>query len=538
MSYTALYRKFRPDNFDDVKGQDHIVTTLTNQIKADRIGHAYLFCGTRGTGKTTVAKILAKAVNCQHPVNGSPCGECEMCKAIQAGTSMNVIEIDAASNNGVDNIREIREEVAYRPTEGKYKVYIIDEVHMLSPGAFNALLKTLEEPPSYVIFILATTEAHKIPITIMSRCQRYDFHRISIDTIADRLDQLLKIENVQAEEKALRYVAKAGDGSMRDALSLLDQCIAFYLGETLTYDKVLEVLGAVDTEVFSHLLRQILRGDVTGAIRTLEDLIVGGRELGQFVGDFTWYLRNLLLVKTSENPEEAIDVSSENLKLLREESEMVDVETLMRYIRILSDLSSQIRYSTQKRVLIEIALIKLCRPAMETNLDSVLDRIRVLEQRMEERPVQQVIVQQGNAGSVTAVPDAVGAAEQSVKPAKAAPEDLQKIVASWKIIIGQTTGMFKQMLQKSIPKYNGETGSPVLYVEFQDFLGKTYVDNPEAEEELKRIIAAQTGKEVELKMLVAREHNQTNLAQVTVDQAIRENIHMDVVIEEDPDDID
>ena len=538
MSYTALYRKFRPDNFDDVKGQDHIVTTLTNQIKADRIGHAYLFCGTRGTGKTTVAKILAKAVNCQHPVNGSPCGECEMCKAIQAGTSMNVIEIDAASNNGVDNIREIREEVAYRPTEGKYKVYIIDEVHMLSPGAFNALLKTLEEPPSYVIFILATTEAHKIPITIMSRCQRYDFHRISIDTIADRLDQLLKIENVQAEEKALRYVAKAGDGSMRDALSLLDQCIAFYLGETLTYDKVLEVLGAVDTEVFSHLLRQILRGDVTGAIRTLEDLIVGGRELGQFVGDFTWYLRNLLLVKTSENPEEAIDVSSENLKLLREESEMVDVETLMRYIRILSDLSSQIRYSTQKRVLIEIALIKLCRPAMETNLDSVLDRIRVLEQRMEERPVQQVIVQQGNAGSVTAVPDAVGAAEQPVKPAKAAPEDLQKIVASWKIIIGQTTGMFKQMLQKSIPKYNGETGSPVLYVEFQDFLGKTYVDNPEAEEELKRIIAAQTGKEVELKMLVAREHNQTNLAQVTVDQAIRENIHMDVVIEEDPDDID
>ena len=217
---------------------------------------------------------------------------------------------------------------------------------------------------------------------------------------------------------------------------------------------------------------------------------------------------------------------------------MVDVETLMRYIRILSDLSSQIRYSTQKRVLIEIALIKLCRPAMETNLDSVLDRIRVLEQRMEERPVQQVIVQQGNTGSVTAVPESMGAAEQSVKPAKAAPEDLQKIVASWKIIIGQTTGMFKQMLQKSIPKYNGETGSPVLYVEFQDFLGKTYVDNPEAEEELKRIIAAQTGKEVELKMLVAREHNQTNLAQVTVDQAIRENIHMDVVIEEDPDDID
>ena len=289
MSYTALYRKFRPDNFADVKGQDHIVTTLTNQINANRIGHAYLFCGTRGTGKTTVAKILAKAVNCQHPVNGSPCNECEMCKAIQAGTSMNVIEIDAASNNGVDNIREIREEVTYRPTEGNYKVYIIDEVHMLSTGAFNALLKTLEEPPSYVIFILATTEAHKIPITILSRCQRYDFHRISIDTIAARLTELLKAEGVEAEEKAVRYVAKAGDGSMRDALSLLDQCIAFYLGQTLTNDKVLEVLGAVDTEVFSKLLRKVLAGDVTAAIRILEELIVGGRELSQFVGDFTWY---------------------------------------------------------------------------------------------------------------------------------------------------------------------------------------------------------------------------------------------------------
>ena len=535
MSYTALYRKFRPDNFDDVKGQDHIVTTLTNQIKANRIGHAYLFCGTRGTGKTTVAKILAKAVNCQHPVNGSPCGECEMCKAIQAGTSMNVIEIDAASNNGVDNIREIREEVAYRPTEGNYKVYIIDEVHMLSTGAFNALLKTLEDPPSYVIFILATTEAHKIPITILSRCQRYDFHRISIDTIAARLDELLKIENVEAEEKAVRYVAKAGDGSMRDALSLLDQCIAFYLGQTLTYDKVLEVLGAVDTEVFSKLLRQVLKGDVTSAIRTLEDLIIGGRELGQFVGDFTWYMRNLLLVKTSENPEEAIDVSSENLKLLQEESEMVDVETLMRYIRIFSDLSSQIRYSTQKRVLVEIALIKLCRPAMETNLDSVLDRLRVLEQRMDERPVQQVFVSSADARNVRTGQTGTEETQAPAKPVKAAPEDLQKIVASWRVIVGQTSGIFKQMLQKAIPKYNGETGDPVLYVEFQDFLGKTYVDNPEAENELKSIIAASTGKSVELKMVVAKEHNHTNLAQVTVDQAIRENIHMDVVVEEDPD---
>ena len=534
MSYTALYRKFRPDNFSDVKGQDHIVTTLTNQIKHNRIGHAYLFCGTRGTGKTTVAKILAKAVNCEHPVDGSPCNQCAMCKAIQAGTAMNVIEIDAASNNGVDNIREIREEVSYRPTEGKYKVYIIDEVHMLSTGAFNALLKTLEEPPSYVMFILATTEAHKIPITILSRCQRYDFHRITIDTIAARLDELLKVEGVEAEEKAVRYVAKAGDGSMRDALSLLDQCIAFYLGQELTYDKVLEVLGAVDTEVFSKLLRKVIRGDVTGSIHILEELIVGGRELSQFVGDFTWYMRNLLLVKTSENPEEAIDVSSDNMKLLKEESTMLDVETLMRYIRIFSDLSNQIRYATQKRVLVEIALIKLCRPAMETNLDSVLDRLRVLEQRMDERPVQQVIVQQGS-GKMPAETGAVQETAGNKAPAKAAPEDLQKIVAGWRVITGQTTGMFKQMLQKSVPKYNSETGEPVLYVEFQDFLGQSYVDNPEAKKELQDIITAQTGKTVEIQMLVADKHQHTNLANITVDQAIKNNIHMDVVIEEDPD---
>ncbi|HIR71484.1 MAG TPA: DNA polymerase III subunit gamma/tau, partial [Candidatus Pullilachnospira gallistercoris] len=313
MSYTALYRKFRPREFEDVKGQDHIVTTLKNQIRTDRIGHAYLFTGTRGTGKTTVAKIFARAVNCEHPVDGSPCGECESCRRIAEGTSMNVIEIDAASNNGVSNIRDIIEEVAYAPTEGKYKVYIIDEVHMLSIGAFNALLKTLEEPPAYVIFILATTEVHKIPITILSRCQRYDFHRISIDTIAARLRELMDQEQVDVEERALRYIAKAADGSMRDALSLLDQCIAFYLGQTLTYDNVLSVLGAVDTEVFGRLLNCLMAEDVNGCISLLEEMVVEGRDLGQFVTDFTWYLRNLLLVKAGEQMEDVLEVSGDQL---------------------------------------------------------------------------------------------------------------------------------------------------------------------------------------------------------------------------------
>ena len=385
MSYMALYRKWRPDEFEEVKGQEHVVTTLKNQITHDRVGHAYLFCGTRGTGKTTVAKLFSKAVNCEHPLpDGSPCNECATCKAIQAGSSLNVIEIDAASNNGVDNIRDIREEVQYSPAEGKYKVYIIDEVHMLSIGAFNALLKTLEEPPSYVIFILATTEAHKIPITILSRCQRYDFRRISLETIYERLMELLGREGVEAEEKAVRYVAKAADGSMRDALSLLDQCIAFYLGQTLTYDKVLEVLGAVDIDVFNRLITEVARGCTMEALQIIDEIIWQGRELSQFVTDFTWYMRNLMMVKVSNEVNDQLDLSAENLEIMRQTAQGIELDTLMRYIRVFSELSNQIRYATQKRVSLELAIIKLTTPQMESGMDSILDRLRVLERKVDE----------------------------------------------------------------------------------------------------------------------------------------------------------
>ena len=346
MSYTALYRKFRPSTFDQVKGQDHIVQTLKNQINANRIGHAYLFCGTRGTGKTSVAKIFAKAVNCEHPVDGSPCNECETCRGITNGSAMNVIEIDAASNNGVDNIRQIRDEIQYSPSSGKYTVYIIDEVHMLSIGAFNALLKTLEEPPAYVIFILATTEPHKIPITILSRCQRYDFKRISIDTIAARLSELMEKESIEVEDKAIRYVAKAADGSMRDALSLLDQCIAFYLGQKLTYDNVLDVLGAVDNEIFSRLTRSVIDSDVTTSLNILDEIIMQGREPGQFVNDFIWYLRNLMLIKTSDDDEimEVIDASAERIEALKEERQMDNLDNRNRYIRILTEITRKKKY--------------------------------------------------------------------------------------------------------------------------------------------------------------------------------------------------
>lgn len=416
MSYMALYRKFRPSAFDEVKGQDHIVTTLKNQLEAGRIGHAYLFCGTRGTGKTSVAKLLAKAVNCEHPEDGNPCGVCESCREIQEGSSMNVMEIDAASNNGVDNIRDIKEQVQYSPASGKYKVFIIDEVHMLSMGAFNALLKTLEEPPEYVIFILATTEVHKIPITILSRCQRYDFHRITADVIADRLMELMSEEHVEAEEKALRYVARMADGSMRDALSLLDQCIAFYLGKKLTYENVLEVLGTVDISVYARLLDSILANDVTEVIGIVGKVVEQGRELSQFITDFIWYLRNLLLAGKGDASMEALEVSAEQLSLMQEKAAQVEEETVIRYIRILSDLLNQIRFSTSKRVLAEVALIKMCRPQMETDLSSVLERMRMLEASLEQIKTQ----------GIAAVPQT--AAEEPVQKQKEPEKTTEQIL--------------------------------------------------------------------------------------------------------------
>lgn len=498
MSYTALYRKFRPQEFTDVKGQEHIVTTLKNQIAAERIGHAYLFCGTRGTGKTTIAKIFAKAVNCEHPVEGSPCGECPVCRGIASGTSMNVIEIDAASNNGVDNIRQIREEVEYRPTEGRYKVYIIDEVHMLSIGAFNALLKTLEEPPSYVIFILATTEAHKIPITILSRCQRYDFRRISIDTIAMRLSDLMKAEQIAVEEKAIRYIAKVADGSMRDALSLLDQCIAFYLGEELTYDKVLETLGAVDTEVFGRLLRQILEKNVMRAVRILEEMIMEGRELGQFVADFTWYMRNLMLVQSSENMEDVLDLSAENLALLKEEAKLVDEETLMRYIRIFSELGSQIKYASQKRILIEIAVIKLCKPEMEQDCLSLAERIGNLEKQMEKglAAAANLAMQSATEGGFSGLQNT--SVEKPELP-KAIPEDIRQVIANWDKILSQLMGLAKGYLKKAL-KSLGANGELLLV--FDDKNAYDYVTENRAscQDDLKAAVAEYIGKQIEIQV--------------------------------------
>ena len=471
MAYTALYRKWRPTCFEDVKGQEHIVKTLTNQISKDRIGHAYLFCGTRGTGKTTIAKIFARAVNCQHPVNGSPCNECPTCKAIMEGASMNVVEIDAASNNGVDNIREIRDEVKYSPTQGKYRVYIIDEVHMLSTGAFNALLKTLEEPPSYVIFILATTEAHKIPITVLSRCQRYDFKRMTNDILCSQIKKLLDAEGVTAEDAAISYVAKAADGSMRDALSLLEQCISFYYNQTLTYENVLDVLGAVDTEVFSQLLKCIIEKDVTGCIHLMDTIVSQGRDLGQFVIDLTWYMRNLLLLQTSEYEEDAFDVSADNLERLKQEAQLLDVDTLLRYIRIFSELSNQIRYAVSKRVLIEIGLIKLMKPAMERDIESLIKRIEALEEALQHPNTVVMTSQDAQSTSMTRQEVQPGQLDNAEKERKvieiseAEYEDYQLLVTNWNDIIRSQNKLIARILQGTTLTYEQGHG---LVIGFTD----------------------------------------------------------------------
>jgi DNA polymerase-3 subunit gamma/tau len=297
---------------------------------------------------------------------------------------MNVIEIDAASNNGVDNIRQIREEVQYSPTEGKYKVYIIDEVHMLTTGAFNALLKTLEEPPSYVIFILATTESHKIPITISSRCQKYEFRRISVETISARLTDLLGREHISAEKKAVDYISKVADGSMRDALSILDQCIAFNLGKELTYDNVLDTIGAVDIDTFAKLMEKIIELDVSGAIDVVDEIVWQGRELSRFVSEFTWFMRNVLLMKVSPEADRKLDMSAENMEKVKQLADRIELNSLIRYINIFSETSANIKYAVQKRVVLELAVIKLCKPEMETDYNSILDRLRVVENKLEE----------------------------------------------------------------------------------------------------------------------------------------------------------
>ena len=304
--HKALYRSYRPQNFEDVVGQEHIIRTLKNQIENNNVGHAYLFSGTRGTGKTSTAKIFARAVNCENSINQEPCNECEVCRDILNDNVMDVVEIDAASNNSVDDIRELRESVKYSPTKAKYKVYIIDEVHMLSQGAFNALLKTLEEPPSYVIFILATTEPHKIPATILSRCQRFDFKRVTVKDMTDRMKKICNEENIEVEEKALNLIARNSQGALRDALSILDQCISFS-DNKIEYKDAVELLGTVNIEQLFEMAQSIIDQDTKRSLQILNEFVVWGKDIRNLINDLIDHFRNLMVCKVSKDLDEIID---------------------------------------------------------------------------------------------------------------------------------------------------------------------------------------------------------------------------------------
>ena len=382
MSYLALYRAFRPKTFDQIVGQEHIVRTLVNQIKNDKTGHAYLFTGARGTGKTTAAKVFARAINCLSPVNGSPCGECEVCKKLENPSNLDILEMDAASNNKVENIRDIRDKIQYPPVAGRYKVYIIDEVHMLTTEAFNALLKTLEEPPAHAVFILATTEVHKIPATILSRCLRFDFKLVPTPVIADTIAKIYDKIGKKYTKEAVSLIAKAGEGSVRDALSVADICVSFSDGE-LTYDDVLEVLGASDREKIEQLIGGIIAGD-TGKILTLvDDLLSRGKSVSVLNRDVCSALRDLLVIKTCTKPEEILNLPADKLKELKALADKTDVHALLRYVEIFAAAEADLKYSTHPKIVFETAAVKAGMPQADYNIDALMGRISKLEEQLK-----------------------------------------------------------------------------------------------------------------------------------------------------------
>lgn len=497
MAYTALYRKFRPQTFDGVIGQEHIVQTLKNQMKTGRASHAYLFCGTRGTGKTSTAKIFARAINCTSlTAEGEPCNECDVCRDILAGRSVNVIEIDAASNNSVENIREIREEVKYPPTQGKFKVYIIDEVHMLSNSAFNALLKTLEEPPAYVIFILATTDPQKVPATILSRCQRFDFRRITTEEITRTLMGYLEEEGHRAQEDAVRYVARLGDGSMRDSLSILDQCLAFFGGEEVTLEKVLEVVGAVDRTVLFEMAEALSRRDAKKAMTLVEEMLLSGRDVKQFAAEFLEHIRNLLVVSALAQPGNVLDLSAEEEEQLKQTAGLFSPEELVALMERFSVLQGELRYAANERILLEVELMKLCAPWTERDVTTLAARLGELERKIA-------------AGIVPAAPaDSAPAALEKPAPPKrkppALPEDMQKIQKEWPLLCSEISYAPLQGKLRDTEIQFKEDGA--LYIACPSAFVADVLEK--GKEEISAMLEKTAGKTFDIRMITKEEYEQ------------------------------
>ena len=444
MAYTALYREWRPRTFYDVVGQEHITKTLKNQILNNRIAHAYLFCGTRGTGKTSTAKVFAKALNCFNLKDGEPCNDCEMCRKINEGLAIDVTELDAASNNGVDKIRDIIDDVKYPPQEARYKVYIMDEVHMLSAGAVNAFLKTLEEPPNNVIFILATTDPQKLPITILSRCQRFDFKRINNGEITARLRKIVNDQNVLADERSLNLIARVSDGAMRDSLSILDQAISMGNGN-VDYNTVVSMLGLVTNEHLFNLVNAIIQRSVEKSIEIIEDVIYSGKDIYLFIKDLIAHYRNLLMVKVTNNPEEVLDMSEENIALIKEQGARLRAEEIMRCIRILQEAENNAKLSKQARLYCELAVIKMCKIEYDTSNEVMLTRLNKLEESLRNGSIKVATVskevsQISNSKPINTIPNNSGVKEQysnevSVTENIESKITINDVKKSWKDII-------------------------------------------------------------------------------------------------------
>ena len=423
MGYQALYRRYRPARFEDFVGQEAVIKTLRSQVMSGRIAHAYLFCGTRGTGKTSTAKVFARAVNCEHPENGDPCGECATCRALSEESSLDILEIDAASNNGVDEIRDLREKVKYPPQVGRYRVYIIDEVHMLSAGAFNALLKTLEEPPAYVVFILATTEPQKLPATILSRCQRFDFHRIPMNQIIARMRVAVEQEGIAAEDAALARIARAAEGGMRDAWSIMDMCLGYAQedGAGLTEALVLRVLGAADRGFLFDFADRLIGADAAGALEMIDGMMRMGREVQVFVRDVSAHLRALMLADVcgEEHAADLLDVTQEDAAAYVAQARRTSHTRLMRMLDLFLTSETDMKWASQPRFALETAAIRACEPEESLQLEALVARVDELERKLREGVV---VAQQAAApASKNAAPAAQAAAAAPV-PAKETPK--------------------------------------------------------------------------------------------------------------------
>ena len=444
MAYTALYREWRPSTFYDVVGQEHITTTLKNQILNNRIAHAYLFCGTRGTGKTSTAKVFAKALNCLNLQDGEPCNECEMCKKINNGLAIDVTELDAASNNGVDKIRDIIDDVKYPPQEARFKVYIMDEVHMLSVGAVNAFLKTLEEPPTNVIFILATTDPQKLPITILSRCQRFDFKRINKNDITARLRKIVTEKGVMADDKSLNLIARVSDGAMRDSLSILDQAISMGNG-AVEYSSVVSMLGLVTNEYLFTLTNNVIERNIEKCISTIEEIITSGKDAYLFIKDLIEHYRNLLMAKVTNNAEEVLDMSEENIALIKEQSARLRAEEIMRCIRILQEAEGNAKVSKQARLYLELSIIKMCKIEYDTSSEVILTRLNRLEENLKNGNIA-VAVKEGVMAEATSMKKAATPASKAIKSVNTESSAIGN--ASSRLTINEVQRAWKDVLER------------------------------------------------------------------------------------------